>query len=247
MRFPSKEAVERLRGEYPVGCRVELLKMDDAQAPPIGTLGTVRGVDDVGSIMVNWDNGGSLSVAWGEDLCRRVNTSISSHTEDAVVAMLAAARKDIIRLCNSMIEAAIKTLSTDNTTFLPFEADIMLYGNYGFFKGKKPVAVLFSEENEVPVQTWKHVVKAILAESVEHQDVREFVETYKDRIAGKSRVLLSSTPNSMDSPIEITDGLFFETKFDTETLLYSLCERVLVPSGYDITNIRIRVRWQGGF
>lgn len=44
-----RETVERLRREYPVGCRVELVQMDDVQAPPIGTKGTVRGVDDIGS------------------------------------------------------------------------------------------------------------------------------------------------------------------------------------------------------
>ena len=72
MRFPSRETVERLRTEYPVGCRVELLQMDDPQAPPIGTLGTVTGVDDIGSIMVRWDNGCGLSVAWGEDRVRKL-------------------------------------------------------------------------------------------------------------------------------------------------------------------------------
>lgn len=34
------------------------------------------GVDDIGSIMVAWDNGSGLSVALGEDLCQKVkNTS----------------------------------------------------------------------------------------------------------------------------------------------------------------------------
>lgn len=47
MRFPSKETVERIRKEYPVGTRVELVRMDDTQAPPVGTKGTVRGVDDI--------------------------------------------------------------------------------------------------------------------------------------------------------------------------------------------------------
>lgn len=72
MRFPSKETVERIREEYPVGSRVELVRMDDPQAPPIGTKGTVRGVDDIGSIMVAWDNGSGLSVAYGEDICRKL-------------------------------------------------------------------------------------------------------------------------------------------------------------------------------
>ena len=68
-----RETVGRLRREYPVGCRVELVQMDDVQAPPIGTKGTVRGVDDIGSIMVRWDNGCGLSVAYGEDMCRRID------------------------------------------------------------------------------------------------------------------------------------------------------------------------------
>lgn len=72
MRFPSKETVERIRNEYPVGSRVELVRMDDPQAPPIDTKGTVRGVDDIGSIMVAWDNGSGLSVAYGEDICRKL-------------------------------------------------------------------------------------------------------------------------------------------------------------------------------
>ena len=47
--------------------------MDDPQAPPIGTHGTVIGVDDIGSIVVDWDNGCGLSVAWGADHCRRID------------------------------------------------------------------------------------------------------------------------------------------------------------------------------
>ena len=72
MKFPRRETVEHIRQEYPVGCRVELLRMDDPQAPPIGTLGTVIGVDDTGSVMVRWDNGSGLHVVYGEDECRKV-------------------------------------------------------------------------------------------------------------------------------------------------------------------------------
>ena len=75
MRFPSKEVVERIRSEYPVGTRVELVRMDDPQAPPVGTKGTVLGADDIGSIMVAWDSGCGLSVAFGEALCRKVETT----------------------------------------------------------------------------------------------------------------------------------------------------------------------------
>lgn len=72
MRFPSKEIVERIRNDYTKGTRVKLLKMDDTQAPPIGTKGTVYGVDDTASILVNWDNGCGLNVVYGEDLCEKI-------------------------------------------------------------------------------------------------------------------------------------------------------------------------------
>lgn len=71
-RFPSRMVVESIRDRYPVGCRVELTRMDDPQAPPLGTKGTVYGVDDIGSIMVEWDNGCGLSVAYGADTCKRI-------------------------------------------------------------------------------------------------------------------------------------------------------------------------------
>ena len=72
MRFPSRQIVESLRKQYPNGTRVELVQMDDAQAPPTGTKGTVTGVDDTGSLMVSWDNGSGLNVIYGEDVVRKV-------------------------------------------------------------------------------------------------------------------------------------------------------------------------------
>lgn len=72
MREATPGIIAALRERYKAGARVELLQMDDIQAPPIGTHGTVIGVDDIGSIMVRWDNGSSLSVVYGEDSCRVV-------------------------------------------------------------------------------------------------------------------------------------------------------------------------------
>ena len=72
MMFPKKEIVERIRKEYPKGTRVMLVNMDDTQAPPLGTKGTVIGVDDTGSIMVALDNGSSLNVIYNVDKCVKI-------------------------------------------------------------------------------------------------------------------------------------------------------------------------------
>ena len=67
MRLPDREPIAQMREVYRPGTRVELLRMDDPQAPPIGTRGTVRGVDDSGSVMVACDGGGSHHVLYRVD------------------------------------------------------------------------------------------------------------------------------------------------------------------------------------
>ena len=70
---PSKNTVNRVRREYPAGTRVVLIKMDDSQAPPPGTEGTVMHVDDTASLIMRWDNGSGLNVVYGEDIVRKVD------------------------------------------------------------------------------------------------------------------------------------------------------------------------------
>lgn len=73
MFFPNRNIVERIKKEYPAGTRVELIEMNDPYRPmPEGLQGTVTCVDDTGTIHVNWDNGSSLGVVYGEDRCQRV-------------------------------------------------------------------------------------------------------------------------------------------------------------------------------
>lgn len=67
-----KERVAQLRNQYPKGTKIELLEMDDVQAPPVGTVGIVQGVDDLGSLLVRWENGSSLSVIDGVDRVKKI-------------------------------------------------------------------------------------------------------------------------------------------------------------------------------
>ena len=63
----TKMIVEEMRKRYPSGTRVRLIRMDDIQAPPAGCMGTVRFVDDIGTVHVSWDNGSSLGIVYGVD------------------------------------------------------------------------------------------------------------------------------------------------------------------------------------
>lgn len=58
----SAEEVKEIENKYKPGLKVKLIKMYDLYAPPTGTIGTIKGVDSVGNILVNWENGSSLSL-----------------------------------------------------------------------------------------------------------------------------------------------------------------------------------------
>ena len=59
---------EYARRSYPPGTRIRLLEMSDDPNPvPAGSCGTVLAVDDAGQLLMQWDNGRSLSLIPGVD------------------------------------------------------------------------------------------------------------------------------------------------------------------------------------
>lgn len=65
--WKTREQVRRIKEQYPPGTRIRLGHMEDKQAVPDGTEGTVLAVDDQGQLMMKWDNGRTLAVIPGED------------------------------------------------------------------------------------------------------------------------------------------------------------------------------------
>ena len=70
MKMPTRREVEQIKARYTKGLRIELIHMDDPQAPPAGTRGTIITVDDLGDLVVAWDNGCGLNVVPGVDRVR---------------------------------------------------------------------------------------------------------------------------------------------------------------------------------
>lgn len=73
--------MELIRRQYPAGTRIILKKMNDPQAPPPGTKGTVVYVDDIGQIGVKWDTGSGLSLIPGEDSFEKVSAPEAKKTK----------------------------------------------------------------------------------------------------------------------------------------------------------------------
>ena len=109
MNFPKKEIVERVKKEYPAGTRVILQRMEDPQAPPVGTMGTVTAVDDTGSLCVRWDNGSGLNVVYGEDYARKMIMT------DKVFRQLLAVRDSGV--CNMLSINEVQRYAFDNDYF----------------------------------------------------------------------------------------------------------------------------------
>ena len=63
----DRKAVYMLKKRFVTGTRIKLIRMDDPQAPPSGTEGTVIDVDDIGNVLMHWDNGSGLNLIPGED------------------------------------------------------------------------------------------------------------------------------------------------------------------------------------
>lgn len=68
----TDEDVRKIKIEYPNGTMVRLVRMDDLQAPPTGTIGVVSNVDDTGTVFVHWDNGSGLGVVLSEDIIEKI-------------------------------------------------------------------------------------------------------------------------------------------------------------------------------
>lgn len=58
----NKTYIDELKKQFPINSRIKLVSMNDTKAPPIGTQGVIKCIDDAGTIHVKWDNGSSLGI-----------------------------------------------------------------------------------------------------------------------------------------------------------------------------------------
>ncbi len=74
MRLIHHEMLKALRSYYTPGTRVELVRMQDPYTTlKPGDRGKVSGIDDSGTVFVDWYNGSRLGVVFEEDEIRKID------------------------------------------------------------------------------------------------------------------------------------------------------------------------------
>ena len=153
LNYPSKEIVEQLRRDYPAGCRVVLDSMDDPYTKlPIGGQGVCLGVDDAGNILVSWDCGSSLSVAYGVDRCHR----IASESEMKTTAEWLAKRIQAPTHCPRCGRPAVET---NRLLALSRRADVTICENCGSWEGLEDAGLA----ERKPLREWS-ILQEVLTE-----------------------------------------------------------------------------------
>lgn len=132
--------------------------------------------------------------------------------------------------CLASRESRVKTEIELPITILP-----------AYFKGKKPVSIIYPDGSEVYADKWKKVAYHLLHQCAEDECMRDRLRNISGKVYGRDRKLLSDNGNGMDVPLEFYPGMFFEAKFDTESLLKVITSRIFIPIGYNYEGIRLKV------
>lgn len=158
-------------------------------------------------------------------------------------------RKRMISNINTEFDLLIKRAkseapqtNTQKSADKPYDCTYPLIVGPAVFKGKKPIGLIFSDGRKYSITTWKQLVEAILKDCISDDSKKERLNELRGKISGKSRFLLSDTPDDMKSPIEICENLYFETHYDTSTLLRILTERILDAVSYNYSGIMVVIR-----
>lgn len=157
-----------------------------------------------------------------------------------------AMRKRILQEVNTEFDVLIERITKEGNAsseppISPYEMKYPLTSCSGVFKGKKPTSVIINGEM-ISIRTWKQLVAEVMNHCISSDTYKRALKELAGKVSGKKRVLLANKPDGMRSALKICEKLYMETHYDTETLLNVLMGRILMPIGYDFSDIYVTVR-----
>lgn len=110
-----------------------------------------------------------------------------------------------------------------------------------YFKGKKPISIVYPDGTEVYASNWRQLAHHLLKGCTDDGVMLDRLHDLCGKVSGRDRLLFADSGDGMDVPIEFYPKMFFEGKFDTESLIKVITTRIFDPIGYDYSGINLKV------
>ena len=118
-------------------------------------------------------------------------------------------REELHELIDRQIDSFLLRMETGERLDPP-ETVLPLSAMAAYFKGKKPVAILYPDGMEAPVSTWKKAAVQLLRHCAEDEQMRGRLEEIRGKVFGRNRLLFGDSGYGMDVPLEFCPDMFLE-------------------------------------
>lgn len=149
-------------------------------------------------------------------------------------------RRELHEIVDQRVDDFILRMENGNTETVQ-EMELPLTTMPAYFKGKKPVSIVYPDGTEVAAPTWKKVATQLLQNCAEDEVMHGRLKRIRGKVFGRDRLLFSDSGEGMNVPLEIEPDMYLEGKFDTEALLKVITTRIFAPIGYDYSSIHLKI------
>lgn len=149
-------------------------------------------------------------------------------------------RRELHEIVDQRVDDFILRMENGNTETVQ-EMELSLTTMPAYFKGKKPVSIVYPDGTEVAAPTWKKVATQLLQNCAEDEVMHGRLMEIRGKVFGRDRLLFAESGEGMNVPLEIEPDMYLEGKFDTEALLKVITTRLFDPIGYDYSSIHLKM------
>lgn len=109
-------------------------------------------------------------------------------------------------------------------------------------RGIRPIAVVLPDGERVETSTWTEAAAAVLKDCAADPHRYQLLAALSERTPESPRQLLALSPDKLDAPLKISDGLYLEGRSDTQALLADLVKNILRRVDYDHGSVAVLYR-----
>jgi hypothetical protein len=159
-----------------------------------------------------------------------------------IIAEIEQVHQSVIDVINNSFKCLILSVENqkDGQTVTSNEYVVPLSSDPSIFINKKPSAVLFGD-TRIEAANWTQVFCTVLNQCCQNPVYHSKVMDLRGK-ASKAKRYISKSEKGMRRPIKISEDLYVEINYGSQTLMNILVKRILAPIGYDYSNISIVLR-----